>query len=1640
MCLVNNIKASHIMGADLQYVCLGNNQYQVTLHVFRDCCGIAAGSSVQIELYNGCTNTSVNSFTINQVGSVTEVSELCPSQLSQSSCNAANPCSIQGTPNQGVFPGVQMYIYQGVITLPSQCSQWYFRWSDCCRNAAINNLVNPSSDGIGVRALVNNTNDPVTGQPYCDSSILFTRLPVPFVCTNSDFTFNNGGVVPQGDSIAFSLIQPLDGYSYNPLTFSSGWSTNAPVRSTTGFLFDPATGQIEFNCPYTEFDVMALEARQYKNGVLIGSTMRDIQIGIFPCTVTVPTQDPVSNVQNGNQIDSVTLQVCPGTPLTFDVVSRDPGNHNLTLTSNVGYVLAGSTMTQIGSVDSAIARIRWTPQPGDTGCHSFILTTINDDCPINGSVTRVYTLCVFNKVQLLAADSSFCGNPVQLRATGGANFQWTPTAGLNNPTSFTPLASPTVPTMYHFTSDCGTDSVFINVYAPFTSSVNPNATICQNGQYQLIATTDNLYAPYQFHWVPTSNLFDPFSGNPNDTINDPIARPTQTTTYKCYISGVNGCTNIDSVTVNVAGAAPNIIATAQPTVVCPGDRVDLSVVATPRSCGISNIPCSGHFVQCQIGNGTTYTPNNSPTQYPTVYGHNSQGTRHQFLYLQSEILPLVGNGGKIDSIAFFAKTVRANDTLRNFEIKIGCTQSTSLTGWEQGLSTVFTPKDVAMLPTSGSTGWITHALDFPYDWDGTSNLVIEICAYTPGSGVVLNNQMRMTPTAFNSVYFAKGNIGICNFTGNNPTTSTNRPDLLMNMCVTDVTNFPITWTPSTGPNAPSPTNTANTVAHPQNPTTYNVDIVTTAGCHSSNFVFVNVDTTVRLTASPLDTFLCNATSIQLTANASGNPLPGQSFSYAWTNLSNNTSAGSGSTITVNPSVSTDYLVTLTGGACTLRDTLHVRLGTSIPVNLRIDSISCHGMADGKIVAIPTGGTPPIHYTWSNGPTIIDSITNLGPQIYSVTISDAQQCTGTATATLIDPAVLSFTGTAHDVFCFGANNGTITLNVTGGTAGYTYSWNPAQQNSGSLTGLSAGNYSVTVTDAHSCTATAAPFVINEPPALTLSVTPTNASCATSNNGQGVSNAGGGTPPYSYSWDGTSGASAINTLGTGNHTLVVTDASGCTISSAFNIDTMYVLHVTATATDASCFGAADGTGNVTTLNGTPAYQYLWTPGGQNVANPTGLTAANYTVVVTDNVQCTASATAAVNQPPQIILSFTHIDPTCSGNSNGSVTVSATGGAGGFTYSWQGAGNGISLSNIPAGTYTVTVTDASNCSVQGSETLTNPPSLLATFINVHQISCANAQDGSVEVQVSGGTPPITFAWSNQVTQAVNSNLAPAVYTVTVADNNQCDTILSITFTAPPLIAISNLIVDSVSCPAYTDGEIQITGTGGTPGSPDAYEYSIDGTSFQSSQDFSGLKSGIYHIYIRDGQGCLKDTIVTVGEPAVPVLTIMPQDSTIELGKSITLVSDIAPYSGSSINFYTWSPISGISCADCANTVATPYTASTFTLTVNYLGNCTISQTVKVIVANGEDFFVPGAFSPNGDGNNDVFMIYGATLAKAKLVVYNRWGEKVFDNGGNQWTGWDGYYKGVLQNPGVYTYVVEATYLNGKTKEKKGSITLVR
>ncbi|RFN58148.1 HYR domain-containing protein [Marixanthomonas ophiurae] len=316
-------------------------------------------------------------------------------------------------------------------------------------------------------------------------------------------------------------------------------------------------------------------------------------------------------------------------------------------------------------------------------------------------------------------------------------------------------------------------------------------------------------------------------------------------------------------------------------------------------------------------------------------------------------------------------------------------------------------------------------------------------------------------------------------------------------------------------------------------------------------------------------------------------------------------------------------------------------GSTPPCNLTAfitsqTNVACNGASTGSITVSANNGTVNYDYVWSNGASTTNTssttntITGLAAGNYSVTITDANGCTDTASATITQPTDLVVSASVNsNVSCNGGSDGSATAAVSGGAMPYSYSWSPSGGNNATATGLSAGTYTVTVTDANGCMDTAN-VTITEPTALVASASvDNNVSCNGGSDGSATAAVSGGAMPYSYSWSPSGGNNATATgLSAGTYTVTVTDANGCMDSANVTITEPTALNATITAqTNASCPGSSDGEATVSVNGGTAGYTYSWAPSGGSNATATGLSAGNYTVTVTDANGCTTTTSVII-----------------------------------------------------------------------------------------------------------------------------------------------------------------------------------------------------------------------------------------------------------------------------------------------------------------------------------------------------------------------------------------------------------------------------
>ncbi|MBC8643831.1 SprB repeat-containing protein [Flavobacterium lindanitolerans] len=609
----------------------------------------------------------------------------------------------------------------------------------------------------------------------------------------------------------------------------------------------------------------------------------------------------------------------------------------------------------------------------------------------------------------------------------------------------------------------------------------------------------------------------------------------------------------------------------------------------------------------------------------------------------------------------------------------------------------------------------------------------------------------------------------------------------------------------------------------------------------------------------------------------------------------------------------------------------------------VTNIACFGGNTGAINLTPSGGTPPYTFNWGGGITTEDR-TGLAAGNYSVTITDANSCTRTiSNINVTQPAaVVSGTTVVTNVACFGGSTGAINLTPTGGVPPYTYNW-VGGANTEDRSGLAAGTYSVTITDANGCTGTVSGIAVTQPAAaLDGTITKTDVSCNGGSNGTATVTATGGTTPYSYSWAPSGGTNATATgLASGTYTVTVTDFNGCQITRTTTVNQPATALSAATGggkTDVSCNGGSNGTATVAATGGTTPYSYSWAPSGGTNATATGLAAGTYTVTVTDFNGCQATRTYTINQPTALSAATGggKTDVSCNGGSNGTATVAATGGTPPYSYSWApSGGTAATATGLAAGTYTVTVTDNNNCRVTRIYTINQPTALsAATGGGKTDVSCNGGANGTATVAPTGGTPPYTYSWApSGGTAATATGLAAGTYTVTVTDNNNCRVTRTFTINQPTaLSAATGGGKTDVSCNGGSNGTATVAPTGGTP--PYTYSWAPSGGTAATA---SGLAVGTYTVTVTDNNNCQVTRTFTINQPtALSAATGSKTDASCNGGANG--MATVTPTGGTPPYTYSWTPSGGTAAT------ATGLAAGTYTVTVTDANNCQATRSFTI------------------------------------------------------------------------------------------------
>lgn len=1182
----------------------------------------------------------------------------------------------------------------------------------------------------------------------------------------------------------------------------------------------------------------------------------------------------------------------------------------------------------------------------------------------------------------------------------------------------------------------GTTSTSVVVNPATVVNVTSNTPVCEGSTLNLLATPTSGVGPFTYNWSGP-NGYSSSIGNPSRT----NSQLSYTGTYNVTVTDANGCSGTGSGAV-VINPRPSITASSN-SEICSGATLNLTSSpsgGTPPYAfswsgpgGYVNSSQSPSIAATTTANSGTYTVlltdgNTCTATASTVVVVNQSpnadaGT--STTVCRSEPLTLGGSptassgtpgytyswsgGLPAQSNPIVNPTSNSSYSLTVTDSK-GCTATSSISVNVNSNPTAEAGSDktIASCSTVGAVLGGSPAASggvgpYSYLWSPGSGLTSTTSANPTVQGIGSTTVYTLTVTDANGCT-ASDQVTV-NVTGSTLTVVI-VPNTSLFWCAGTGGQVTLSAIPTggTGPYTfdwtgafMSNTTGTFTTVNPNAAGTYNYSVLMTdaTGCQAGATIPVNVFVNPTASAGPGAT-VCNSQPVTLggAPTASGGTTP---YTYSWTN-----GAASVANPTVSPSVTTTYTVVVTdSNSCSSSSSATVTIRSNPIADAGVDrtlsSCSPTGVQIGGGPTASGGSGFSYSYAWSPA-TGLSSTTSSNPtvqgiastQTYTVVVTDGNGCTASdqVVVTLVNNApIVSISSSGSTSWCANSGGSTnLTASVSSGTPSYSYNWSgsfisPVNSQVATVNPSTANtyNYTVTVTDALNCTASAsASITVNSNPTASAGSNVSTCSGTAVQIG-GSPSATGGTSPYSYAWN--NGASAIanpsvNPISNTTYTLTVTDNNGCTSTS----NTTVIVRPNPTASAGSNVTLSSCSPSGVLIGGTPTasggdgiYTYAWSPTGglssSSVANPTvqGIASTTtYTVTVTDGAGCSASSqvvVSVVNNSPTVNITSSGSTSWCEASaSSTNLTANITGGSPTFSYSWSGTSISPTNSQVVTvnpnvtGTfvYNVTVTDGFNCTASATRSITVNPRPTSTG-NASSICAGNTVTLGGSPSASGGTSPYTYSWSGGAAPSANPTVNPTgttTYILLVTDANGCTATSSSTVTVRPN-PVADAGIDRQVNPCVSSC-VTIGGTPTGSGSSAPYSYSwspatnLSSTTISNPQVCALPTTTSYSVVVTDATGCTSSDVVVVSSVASTLTAeagsggalCLGSGDSIMLGGFPTAVGGAAPYT------YTWSPSAGLNTTNTANPEAFPATTTKYFVTVTDLVGCTSIDSTTVTV----------------------------------------------------------------------------------------------
>ena len=1397
--------ATHVFGIDMYYTYTGTgNDYKIYVIVYGDCAGQAFpnlnGASPEVRVYNDPSTTIVTTLHLVEEPPLPgiEVTPVCPADVNNTTCT--NPAN--------TIPGIKKFVYSLTYTVPSLSTGWRFHFdgnmgaTQAGRSTTITNVNNPGNTIITLDAKLNNT--AVMGTP--NSSSVFGSIPTPFYCLNIPANYAPGSVDPNNDSLYYVQIPGRDGTGLPPnppsVSYIAPWTATAPLAASP-FTFVPTTGQMSFTPNAVQRSLACMEVQEYRNNVLVGTSQREMTVVVLNTCSNYPPTGVITGPSGGTLLDSTTLRVCKDIgAFTFNINPTDVNGD--TIDYSASGLPAGATFTITNNHSLAPTGIfAWNTTTVAPGTYTFTIEYKDNECPLSADQQITYTIIVAplpgNTFTLVSPAT--CTKKAVFTVASGVS-PWTETvlqgatvvhtnAGLT--TTLTDSLSPGTYTI-RTTNDvgCNKDTLITIATPPGPSFLTLTYTLptCPGGSDGTVTFTGTGgLAPYQYAYNAL-----PYTATTTYT-------GLAAATYTLHIKDANLCIKDSAFTLP---DGPPIYVNAQlKKPLCNGVANGQVILAAynnnspPYTYAIGAGPfvASGTFGGLAAGTYTFHVHNSTGCNKDTTITLTDSLAVHATLVI-SNVLCSGGNTGSItatgnNAISPYTYALNAGpfSGVNNFPNLVAATYTIHVHD-AQGCFLDTTAAVTQPTPVAVSAV-VTNVL---CNGAATGVIVITASGGTPGYTYANGAAAYGPSNTFNGLIAGTYTIHTKDLNGciKDTAITITQPTVLRITGVTMVqptcngsANGSMTVTASGG--TPGYTYAIN--AAPFSPTnnfvglvaaTYTLHVKDANGCIKDTTVTLTQPTPVAATASVKNSTCSTLGDGKVILTGSGGT-PGYTYAQG---------AGPyGASNTFTPLVAGTYIFHVKDSHGCIKDTSIAIIDSLNPTGIfNITNELCFGQSIGVINVTGAGASSPYTFALGTNPySAVNSFPNLPAGTYTVHIKDVNGCIKDTQVIVTQPTILGGSISIIRPTCFGFSNGSITVNGTGGTPGYTYALNSGLLSTVNVFGgLPTSVDTIHVSDNNACKFDTI-LTVTQPTKLEIvDLLLTQPKCFGDENGIIQVFSTGGTPPYVYAVDGYpfQAGNSLGGLFAGIHGVHVKDHNACLVDTTVELTQPTPLEFASAAViNPTCEGFADGSVNVKATGGTPPYMYSQTSSNYtSSSNFTGLPEGTYSFYAIDSNGCKHDTAITLTGYPHIVLAEPTITPTsCYGVADGVILINATGGVPPFTYQIDGGPVPSTANDIftgqSAGYHIITAIDSKGCEKSTRVPVPQPDSITLKM-HTNGNLCEGVDDnGAVYVDAKGGTPPYTYMWSTDTTRISGLNgisgLPNGFYRVVVYDAHNCPSI---------------------------------------------------------------------------------------------------------------------------------------------------------------------------------------------------------------------------------------------------------------------------